>query len=99
GTGPFKYQNFSPGVSSTFVRNADYWRSGLPHLDSVVTTNIADETSQVNALQSGQVDAINFLSQGSVAALQTGGMHVNISNTGGWGPVTNAPGPKTLRDV
>ncbi len=99
GTGPFKYQNFSPGVSSTFVRNADYWRSGLPHLDSVVTTNIADETSQVNALQSGQVDAINFLSQGSVAALQTGGMHVNISNTGGWGPFTMRTDQKPFDDV
>ena len=31
GTGPFKYQNFTPGVSSTFVRNGSYWRGGLPH--------------------------------------------------------------------
>jgi peptide/nickel transport system substrate-binding protein len=99
GTGPFKYQSFSPGVSSTFVRNANYWHSGLPHLDSVVTTNIADETSQVNALQSGQVDVIDFLSEGSVAALQTGGMHVNISNTGGWGPFTMRIDQKPFDDV
>jgi peptide/nickel transport system substrate-binding protein len=99
GTGPFKYQNFSPGVASTFVRNANYWRSGLPHVDSVVTTNIADETSQVNALQSGQVDVIDFLSQGSVAALQTGGMHVNISNTGGWGPFTMRTDQKPFDDL
>jgi peptide/nickel transport system substrate-binding protein len=99
GTGPFKYQNFNPGVSSTFVRNESYWRSGLPHLDSVVTTNIADETSQVNALQSGQVETIDFLSQGSVAALQAGGMHVNISNTGGWGPFTMRTDQKPFDDV
>lgn len=99
GTGPFKYQNFTPGVSSTFVRNENYWRSGLPHLDQVVTTNFTDETSQVNALQSGQVDAINFLSQGSVAALQAGGMHVNISNTGGWGPFTMRVDQKPFDDV
>jgi peptide/nickel transport system substrate-binding protein len=99
GTGPFKYQNFTPGVSSTFVRNQNYWRSGLPHLDQVVTTNIADETSQVNALQSGQVDVINFLSEGSVAALQAGGMHVNISNTGGWGPFTMRVDQKPFDDV
>jgi len=99
GTGPFKYQSFTPGVSSTFVRNPNYWNSGLPHLDSVVTTNIADETSQVNALQSGQVDVIDFLSQGSVAALQAGGMHVNISNTGGWGPFTMRTDQKPFDDV
>lgn len=99
GTGPFKYQSFTPGVESTFVRNDNYWQSGLPHLDSVVTTNIADETSQVNALQSGQVDVVNYLSQGSVAALQSGGMHVNISNTGGWGPFTMRVDQKPFDDV
>lgn len=99
GTGPFKYQSFTPGVSSTFVRNDHYWHSGLPHLDGIVTTNMADETSQVNALQSGQVDVINFLSQGSVAALQAGGMHVNISDTGGWGPFVMRTDQKPFDDV
>jgi peptide/nickel transport system substrate-binding protein len=99
GTGPFKYQSFTPGTSSTFVRNENYWHSGLPHLDSIVTTNMADETSQVNALQSGQVDVVNFLSQGSVAALQSGGMHVNISDTGGWGPFTMRTDQKPFDDV
>jgi peptide/nickel transport system substrate-binding protein len=99
GTGPFKYQSFTPGTSSTFVRNENYWHSGLPHLDSIVTTNIADETSQVNALQSGQVDVVNFLSEGSVAALQSGGMHVNISDTGGWGPFTMRTDQKPFDDV
>jgi peptide/nickel transport system substrate-binding protein len=99
GTGPFKFQNFTPGVSSTFVRNDSYWHSGLPHLDGIVTTNMADETSQVNALQSSQVDVINFLSEGSVAALQSGGMHVNISDTGGWGPFTMRTDQKPFDDV
>lgn len=99
GTGPFKYQSFSPGVSSTFVRNDDYWQEGLPHLDSIVTTNIADETSQVNALQSGEIDVVNFLSQGSVAALQSAGLHVNISETGGWGPFTMRVDQKPFDDV
>jgi peptide/nickel transport system substrate-binding protein len=99
GTGPFKYQDFTPGVSSTFVRNPNYWRSGLPHLDGVTTTNIAEETSQVNALQSGQVDVVNYLSQGSVAALQAGGIHVNVSKTGGWSPFTMRADQKPFDDV
>jgi peptide/nickel transport system substrate-binding protein len=99
GTGPFKFESFTPGVESKFVRNENYWHNGLPHLDAVVTTNIADETSQVNALQSGQVDVINYLSQGSVAALQSGGMHVVISDTGGWGPFTMRVDQKPFDDV
>jgi peptide/nickel transport system substrate-binding protein len=99
GTGPFKYQSFTPGVASTFVRHDNYWRSDLPHLDGVVTTNMADETSQVNALQSGQLDVINFLSAASVTALQSGGMHVNVSNTGGFGPFTMRVDQKPYDDV
>jgi len=99
GTGPFKYESFTPGAASKFVRNDHYWRSPLPYLDAIVTTNIADETSQVNALQSGQVNVINYLSQGSIAALQSGGMHVVISDTGGWGPFTMAVDQKPFDDV
>ncbi len=99
GTGPFKYESFTPGVASKFVRNENYWQEGLPYLDAVVTTNIADETSQVNALQSGQVDAINYLSEGSVAALQQGGMHVVVSDSGGWGPFTMRVDRKPYDDV
>lgn len=98
-TGPFKFDSFTPGTASTFSRNENYWQEGLPHLDSIVTTNMADETSQVNALQSGEVDIVNFLSQGSVAALQSAGLNVNISNTGGWGPFTMRVDQKPFDDV
>jgi peptide/nickel transport system substrate-binding protein len=59
GTGPFKFQSFTPGVRSTFVRNPDYWMSGEPHLDQLVIVDFSDNTSQINALLSGQVDAID----------------------------------------
>ena len=99
GTGPFKFESFTPGVASRFVRNENYWQNGRPYLDAIVTTNIADETAQVNALQSGQMNAINYLSEGSIAALQSGGMHVVISDTGGWGPFTMAVDQKPFDDV
>ncbi len=88
GTGPFKFKSFTPGVSSTFVRNENYWDKGLPYLDAIVTTNIADETAQLSGLQSGQLDIINFLSATSVATLKAGGFPTVISKTGGFGPFT-----------
>ncbi len=35
GTGPFKYQSFTPGQRSVFVKNPNYWKSGLPSFNDV----------------------------------------------------------------
>jgi peptide/nickel transport system substrate-binding protein len=99
GTGAFKYQSFQPGVQSVFVRNDNYWQSGLPYLDKLTIQNIADETSQVDALRSGQVDAINYLSATSVAAVQSSGGRLITSNTGAWGPFTMRVDLKPFTDV
>jgi peptide/nickel transport system substrate-binding protein len=88
GTGPFKLKSFTPGRESVVVRNPHYWDGQKPYLDSIITTNINDETAQVNALQSGQVDAIDYLTAGSIAALKSGSAKVIISKTGGWVPFT-----------
>lgn len=99
GTGPFKYQSFSPGVQSTFVRNPHYWQHGRPYLDKIVTTDIASETTQVSALQSGQVDVINYLSAASVTALRGGGLTVRVNKSGGWVPFTQECTVKPFSDV
>lgn len=88
GTGPFKFESFDPGQQSTFVRHADYWDEGKPYLDKLVITNIVDETAQVNALQAGQVDAIDYLSSTSLAAVEAAGAQAIIARTGAWGPFT-----------
>jgi peptide/nickel transport system substrate-binding protein len=86
GTGPFKLDSFTPGQASTMSRHDGYWQTGKPYLDKLIITNIADETAQVNALQSGQVDAIDYLSSTSLNAVKGAGGQVNVSKTGGWGP-------------
>lgn len=88
GTGPFKYVSFTPGRESTFVRHEEYWDTGKPYLDKLVITNFADETSQINALQSNQVDAVDYLSSTSVAAAKGAGAQVIVSKTAAWGPFT-----------
>ena len=83
GTGPFKYVSFTPGQQSIFARNENYWDSPLPYLDQLVMTDFQDETSQVNALLSGQVDVINLLSQATIGTVTGSGKKVVIS-PGGW---------------
>ncbi|WP_082698740.1 ABC transporter substrate-binding protein [Mycobacterium sp. GA-2829] len=99
GTGPFRFQDFQPGAQSTFVRNEHYWDEGKPHLDAVTVLNMSDEITQVNALLSGQVDAINYLSAQAVPQLQAAGMVLTISQTGGWAPITLPTNTAPFDDV
>jgi peptide/nickel transport system substrate-binding protein len=88
GTGAFKYQSFTPGQQSVFVRSPNYWETGLPYLDEVILTDYTDETSQVNALLSGQEDVIDKLSVDSVASIASGGAATVISNAASFNPFT-----------
>lgn len=99
GTGPFKFESFQPGSQSTFVRFDDYWDEGKPYLDRVTVLNMADEITQVNALLSGQVDAIDYLSAQAVPQLQAAGQVLTISQTGGWAPITIPTNTAPFDDV
>lgn len=87
GTGPFRYDSFTPGQSSTFVRNPDYWQSGLPYLDRVVITDYSDETSQLNALSTSEANVVSLLSAASITTAKGTGQ-VAISQGGGFTPFT-----------
>jgi len=55
GTGPFVYEAFTPGTSSTFTKNADYW-GDKAHVDTLDILDFADNSAALNALKGGQVD-------------------------------------------
>jgi peptide/nickel transport system substrate-binding protein len=71
GTGPFKFKSFTPGQRSVFVRNPNYWMSGKPYLDELVVIDLTDPTAQINALLSGQVDAIDSVPLNETAAISS----------------------------
>ena len=62
GTGPFRCQEFSPGVRSVAARNPNYFRSGQPYLDEVIFFGITDDSARVNALLSGDIDVASGIS-------------------------------------
>lgn len=99
GTGPFRYKSFTPGVQSTFVRYADYWESGLPYLDELVLTDVADETTQVSGLLSGQFNVVDLLSSSSMGSVRTGGARLLIAKGGGWTPFTLRVDLRPFSDV
>jgi peptide/nickel transport system substrate-binding protein len=99
GTGPFRYQSFTPGQSSTFTRNPNYWRSGRPYVDTLVVTDYSDETSQVNGLLSNQVDCVNLLSDASLPRLKQSGGRAVIAHTGCNTPFTMRTNAAPFNDV
>lgn len=56
-TGPFKFRSFTPGEQSVFDRFENYHGDG-PHVDELILINIDDDSARVNALLSGQAEAI-----------------------------------------
>ena len=55
GTGPFKFSEYQRGQHIIAVRNPDYWRPNLPHLDQIVWRIISDKAAAAAAVESGQV--------------------------------------------
>jgi peptide/nickel transport system substrate-binding protein len=59
GTGPFKVTKISPHVSLELARNPDYWdKTRVPKLEKMVLYPMAEATTRLAALRSGQVDWI-----------------------------------------
>jgi peptide/nickel transport system substrate-binding protein len=89
GTGPFKFQSFSPGERSVFVKNPNYWQTGRPYADQLIIIDFPDDTARTNALLGGQVEAINNLPAAQLAAVQGNrNLRVLSSPTGAWQPFT-----------
>jgi peptide/nickel transport system substrate-binding protein len=83
GTGAFKLREFSPGVRTVVVRNPNYWKPGLPHLDEIEMIGIADESARVNALLSGDIHLVDPVSPRSTARIKaTPGFTVLETKTG-----------------
>jgi peptide/nickel transport system substrate-binding protein len=89
GTGPFAYQSFTPGQRSVFVRNTNYWRTGLPYVDTLTITDFSDNTAVQDALATNVIQAAGQLDPPQMAALaNTPGVRPVASRTGQFKPFT-----------
>ena len=58
GTGPFRLRERQPNVRTTFVRNGNYWGKIDGNVQEVVFTPIANDSTRVAALLSGEIDVM-----------------------------------------
>ena len=95
-----KYQSFSPGQQSVFLRNENYWRTGEPYVDRLVIQDFPDDNTRLNALTSGEVQAIDNLPAALLSSLQgNSGFRVLESKTGSWEPFTMRTDQAPFNDV
>ncbi len=64
GTGPFKFQEWTPNDHLTAVKNPNYWQKDkfgnqLPYLDSITFRPQQDVSQRVNGLKAGDLDIIH----------------------------------------
>ena len=56
GTGPFKLAEFRPNESIRLIRNAEYWKPGLPYLDGIEFTIIPNRGTAILAFAADKFD-------------------------------------------
>ncbi len=100
GTGPFQFQSFTPGRQSVFTRNDNYWKPGLPHVDSVTIIDFSDAAALQNALVTNAIDAAGGLEGPQLATLsKNSALKTIASQTGAITPFTMRVDKAPFNDV
>ena len=98
-TGPWKFVSFKPGQQTELVPFANYWGQ-KPAVDKLVIVELPDDSARVNALLSGQVDAINQVPFAQVPVLKANGnLQTVVSQTAAWNPITMRVDKAPFNDV
>jgi peptide/nickel transport system substrate-binding protein len=59
GTGPYVLKLLKPGVRTLATRNPNYWKPDRAHFDEIEMVSISDVNTRINALRTGQIDAMD----------------------------------------
>jgi peptide/nickel transport system substrate-binding protein len=69
GTGPFKFVEFKTNESIKLIRNPDYFKKGLPHLDGIEYTVVPNRSTAILGFISGKFD-MTFPTEVSIPLLK-----------------------------
>lgn len=90
GAGPFVLDSWTPNGITKLVRNDDYWESPLPYLDALEVQGVPDTTQRLNALITGDVDAVMNSDAFATADAEAAGLVVHdYQYNGGTGLMFN----------
>jgi len=84
GTGGYILESYEPGVRMVAKRFPDYWKPNCANVDRVDLTVINDTPARMNALLTGQVDAISRADVRTVSLLENAPNLKVTRSPGGW---------------
>lgn len=84
GSGPFRLESYRKDDTVVLVRNENYFKAGLPHLDRLVFRVIPDANTQIQALLAGEVDYLVRVAASDVRRLENRGITL-VDTRGGAG--------------
>ena len=87
GTGAFTLERFDPGVRISLKKAGKYWMPDRGFLDGIEFNVINDTSARMNALISGQVDAINRADPKTVSRIEKSPTLQIVRAKGGWFPI------------
>lgn len=77
GTGPFVFGERAVGISTTLVKNADYWdEARIPQVDRLILRGIPEVATRELGLMSGELDMISTPSPDSLEYLEAQGIEI-----------------------
>jgi ABC-type transport system substrate-binding protein len=101
GTGPFKITKVVPAQFVEMERNEAYWdKDRIPKLQKLVLRPMAEATTRLAALRSGQLDWIEVPPPDAIAQLKEAGFQISLKpypHT--WPYVLNTEGSSPFKDV
>jgi peptide/nickel transport system substrate-binding protein len=69
GTGPFMFEEWVKGDHITMKANPNYWREGVPKIETLIFRPIPESATRVAAIQTGEVDVVTRLSSEEAKSL------------------------------
>lgn len=101
GTGAYVIEQFQPGIRVLAKKNANYWKEGRGHVDSVEIIALNDPIARVSAVRSGAVDIIQRLDPKVAPSLESTGLQViRVPSSGHYTlPMRCDTDPFTSKDV
>jgi peptide/nickel transport system substrate-binding protein len=80
GTGPFKFVSFQSNVSLKYERFNDYWQKGLPYLDAVEISFVADPVVALTSFIRGEAHALYGVATSNAKDLKAKGYTIDVQS-------------------
>jgi peptide/nickel transport system substrate-binding protein len=79
GTGPFTWNNWTPGTSLSLGKNKHYWQPGKPLIDSIQVRIYSSSQAMLAAAQSGEITMAYRIVPSEAATMATGSFRMYSS--------------------